>query len=99
MSKRTIRLTESDLHNIIKESVKKVLKEDELNQEERFWREVQLEISNVKEFSNKLVDVINTLEMEDESTFNDAFALEKCVDRLSNLIGQAQNAYKGKLNY
>lgn len=28
MSKRTVRLTESDLHNIIKESVKKVLKEE-----------------------------------------------------------------------
>ena len=26
MSKRTVRLTESDLHNIIKESVNKVLK-------------------------------------------------------------------------
>ena len=29
MRKRTIRITESDLHNIIKESVKKVLKETE----------------------------------------------------------------------
>lgn len=29
MSKRTVRLTESDLHNIIKESVKKVLNETE----------------------------------------------------------------------
>ena len=28
MSKRTVRLTESDLHNIIKESVNKILKED-----------------------------------------------------------------------
>lgn len=29
MSKRTVRLTESDLHKIIKESVKKILKENE----------------------------------------------------------------------
>ena len=28
MSKRTVRLTESDLHNIIKESVNKILKEN-----------------------------------------------------------------------
>ena len=34
MAMKTIRLTESDLHNIIKESVKKILKETSLNYDE-----------------------------------------------------------------
>ena len=34
MSKRTIRLTESDLHNIIKESVNNIIKESSENEQE-----------------------------------------------------------------
>lgn len=39
MNKKTIRLTESDLHNIVQESVMNVLMENEM--EEGFWNQVK----------------------------------------------------------
>ena len=54
MSKRTVRLTESDLHNIIKESVKNIFKEDHQN----------LPIQNIVDYLNK---ELNYLEVSYDS--------------------------------
>ena len=42
MSKKLIRLTESDLHRIVKESVKKIIREDEISDDE-YWENVAKE--------------------------------------------------------
>ncbi len=83
---------------MIKESVKQVLRENEENNEEHFWNEIQNEMFNVKDFSTTIFNTIKSLELEDENVFNDAYALEQCVNRLSNLLSEAERAYKGKLN-
>ena len=49
--KRIIRLTESDLHNIIKESVSKLLREDVLGDD---WRETESPYNNYEPFEDQL---------------------------------------------
>jgi hypothetical protein len=51
----------------------------------------------VARFSDTLINTVNSLEMENESEFNDTYALENCVKRLSELLNQARRAYNGKL--
>jgi hypothetical protein len=41
MNKKLIRLTEQDLHRIVKESVKKIIKESEEDSVHDYWREAE----------------------------------------------------------
>lgn len=88
-----IRLTESTLKQIVNESIQKVLNEDESNKYDRFWRELMIEMMNVKDLSEKVFNAIQTIEMDDETLFNDAYSLECCVNRLSTLVGEAKCFY------
>lgn len=53
-NKKTIRLTETDLHNIIKESVKKVLKEGENNYDPDYEELIKREMHNLWDLSEKV---------------------------------------------
>ena len=53
MNKRLIRLTESDLHKIVKESAKKILKETEYGKNEQIDDEFSQQLTaEIKEFCN-----------------------------------------------
>ena len=56
--KQVIRLTESDLHRMIKESVKRVLKENENNIEKSWWG-ITITYSDNMETSTRLKDVFS----------------------------------------
>ena len=60
--KRIIRLTESDLHRIIKESVRKIIREDVLGNN---WNAVEVGKND------NITDVSNNYEPFDDQKFND----------------------------
>jgi hypothetical protein len=64
--KKIIRLTESDLHNIIKRSVKKILKEDVLGDDWRENDETSV-LNNYEPFENQ------KKRFEDEEDFNNNY--------------------------
>lgn len=87
MNKKLIRLTEGDLHNIVKESVNRVLvKEIDTNQEEYYEMKRSEMINKITAHLKQIETMLNQFKNEfgDESIDDDDYLtdLERCVSQL-----------------
>lgn len=76
--KKTIRLTESDLHRVIAESVKRILREQE-EQEKYYWRIMEWEPSK---WENSEYDVVDEIEWSQSFYNTPEEAYSKGLQRL-----------------
>ena len=97
MNKKHIRLTESDLHRIVKESIKKALKEDTMNNVIiKKWNQIEQVLGSdgmISELFNYLdadtiADFVNTIENTYDIEENDDDSYDKYINNMNFQSGQ-----------
>lgn len=96
--KKTIRLTESDLHRVIKESVNKVLKEDfdmdEFSKQKQDYDVMTntyecnlsfLEIQSIKSYMTRIKTLVNKIRKGENSEIVYKY-LYNCIDNINNIM-------------
>ena len=92
MNKKLIRLTEGDLHRIVKESVKDILKENnELNIVDEIWRAVSSADNNPTGITVRMLDLFDILLFKSVDLYREIGDNEKIkiLKKLSEEIGYA----------
>ena len=97
MNKKVIRLTESDLHRIVKESVKKALKENTMNNVIiKKWNQIEQVLGSdgmISELFNYLdadtiADFVNTIENTYDIEENDDDSYDEYINNMNFQSGQ-----------
>lgn len=97
MNKKVIRLTESDLHRIVKESIKKALKEDTMNNVIiKKWNQIEQVLGSdgmISELFNYLdadtiADFVNTIENTYDIEENDDDSYDEYINNMNFQSGQ-----------
>ena len=97
MNKKHIRLTESDLHRIVKESIKKALKEDTMNNVIiKKWNQIEQVLGSdgmISELFNYLdadtiADFVNTIENTYDIEENDDDSYDEYINNMNFQSGQ-----------
>ena len=104
MNKKLIRLTEGDLHKIVKESVNRVLKENTYNNEYEvdftFFISLGYDKTEYKESISKkdnLLDLLDTMpEIVNYEVENDGE--DWCINCIANIMAKSIKQVDGKMN-
>ena len=97
MNKKLIRLTQSDLHRIVKESIKKALKEDTMNKVIiKKWNQIEQVLGSdgmISELFNYLdadtiADFVNTIENTYDIEENDDDSYDEYINNMNFQSGQ-----------
>lgn len=98
MAKKLIKLTESDLHNIIKESVNRMLSEKRNDYDDLMKRETRKTFNTIAEHAKMLVALLNGLNTDNcqnggggiSPDFAKQFGYTKSYKRLSKALTYAE---------